>query len=210
MEHNLKFFNLIILDESGSMNAVKRPTIEGFNETVQTIKGTQQQHPEEEHYVTLVSFNGLGIKTLISNEPVAAMNEIDIDHYLPSANTPLYDAMGFACQRLRTQLELIKNYRVVVTVFTDGYENSSKEFTGKAIKQLVEELKKQHWEFTYIGANHDVNAFAQSISIDNTMQFESNAESVSNILAEERSARIQHYSNMRQQAKFDNYPNEGY
>lgn len=204
MNNNLKFFNLIILDESGSMNDVKRPTIEGFNETVQTIKGAQQQHPEEEHYVTLVSFNGLGIKTLISNEPAAQMNQIAIDRYQPSASTPLYDAMGFAIQRLRTQLELIKTYRVFVTVFTDGYENASKEFTGKAIKQLVEELKKQQWNFTYIGANHDVNAFAKSISIDNTMQFESNAESISNTLAEERSSRIRHYHNMRQQAEVDN------
>lgn len=31
--------NVIILDESGSMESIKRLIISGFNETVQTIKG---------------------------------------------------------------------------------------------------------------------------------------------------------------------------
>ena len=30
--------NLIILDESGSMNSIKNAIIQGFNETVQTVK----------------------------------------------------------------------------------------------------------------------------------------------------------------------------
>lgn len=55
--------NLIILDESGSMESIKKETIQGFNEIVQTIKGVEQQFPEQEHFISLVSFNGLGRKT---------------------------------------------------------------------------------------------------------------------------------------------------
>jgi len=37
MEPKQKVYNLIILDESGSMHSIKKPTISGFNEVVQTI-----------------------------------------------------------------------------------------------------------------------------------------------------------------------------
>ena len=46
-KHNV--FNLIILDESGSMESIKNATISGFNEVVQTVKGVEQQFPEQEH-----------------------------------------------------------------------------------------------------------------------------------------------------------------
>ncbi|MBL7809073.1 MAG: VWA domain-containing protein [Saprospiraceae bacterium] len=198
MNNKRKIFNLILLDESGSMHSIKQATIEGFNETAQTIKAIQQQHPEEDHYITLVTFNGMGIKTLLSNQPVMELAEIEAKHYSPNANTPLYDAMGVTFQRLRYQLDLIKNYRVLVSIFTDGVENASKEFTGEAIKRLVEELKSEQWTFTYIGANHDVQKFASQISIHNTITFKSNAESVQHSLLQERNARMRYYQNVRE------------
>jgi hypothetical protein len=106
--------------------------------------------------------------------------------------------MGFAFQRLRTQLELIKNYHVLVTIFTDGQENASKEFNDQSIKRLIEELKAQQWTFTYIGANHDVQKHANHISIHNTITFESSAESVQHSLTQERNSRIQYYKNLRE------------
>ncbi len=198
MNTKRKIFNLIILDESGSMQPIKQSTIQGFNETVQTIKGIQQQNPGEEHYITLVTFNGFGNKTLLSNQPVTELSEIDGERYQPNAGTPLYDAMGFALQRLRTQLDLIQNYAVLVTIFTDGEENASKDFNGEAIKRLVEELKAQQWTFTYIGANHDVQKFAHHISIHNSISFTSNPESVHQTLSDERSARQRHFQRLRE------------
>ena len=35
---NTRIFNLIVLDESGSMEVIKQQAIMGVNETVQTIK----------------------------------------------------------------------------------------------------------------------------------------------------------------------------
>jgi hypothetical protein len=42
MSNKHQVHNLIILDESGSMESIKEATIQGFNEIVQTIKGVQQ------------------------------------------------------------------------------------------------------------------------------------------------------------------------
>ena len=52
--------NLIILDESGSMESIKPTIINGFNELVQSIKGIQKQFPEQEHFISIITFNGFG------------------------------------------------------------------------------------------------------------------------------------------------------
>ena len=36
-----RVYNLIILDESGSMSIIEKQTISGFNETIQTISAAQ-------------------------------------------------------------------------------------------------------------------------------------------------------------------------
>ncbi len=189
METKHKVHNLILLDESGSMESIKNTIIQGFNEIVQTVKGIALQYPEQEHLITFVTFNGLGIKTLHFCEPVEKLNLIDEEKYQPDASTPLYDAMGFSFAKLRKELQSKTEYNVLVTILTDGEENSSKEFSGAAIKQLVEELTQNDWTFTYIGADHDVEKFAVSISITNTMQFNKNEEDMKEMFVKEKNAR---------------------
>ncbi|MEZ7866029.1 MAG: VWA domain-containing protein [Paludibacteraceae bacterium] len=189
METKHRVHNLILLDESGSMTSIKNTIIQGFNELVQTVKGIALQYPEQEHLISFFTFNGMGIKTLHFCEPVEKLSEIDERKYQPDAMTPLYDAMGFSFVKLRKELESITDFNVLVTILTDGEENSSREYSGEAIKRLVEELSQQRWTFTYIGADHDVEKFAVSISISNTMKFSKNEEDMKQMFAKEQSAR---------------------
>ena len=142
MKNKHKVYNLIILDESGSMQSIKSATISGFNEVVQTVKGVEKQFPEQEHIISLVTFNGLGVKTLLFNELASKLDEITEDQYHPASMTPLYDAMGFSLTKLKALLEDQKDYNVLVTILTDGEENSSKEYDGKAIKILREGINR--------------------------------------------------------------------
>ena len=59
-----RIFNLIILDESGSMQSIKQAAINGMNETVQSINEAQKKHEEQERVVTLVTFNSSAVKTI--------------------------------------------------------------------------------------------------------------------------------------------------
>ena len=52
METKHQVHNLIILDESGSMESIKKTIIEGFNEIVQTVKGIEKDFPEQEHFIS--------------------------------------------------------------------------------------------------------------------------------------------------------------
>lgn len=167
-----RIFNLIIIDESGSMQSIKRAAIDSVNETIQTIRSAEQKHPEQEHYVSLVSFND-DVKTIYDCVEVEQVKEINDETYQPSCCTALYDAMGISLSKLRKRVA--ESDKVLVTVVTDGYENASKEYSGKAIKTLVDELKAKGWVFAYIGANQDVEAVAATISITNVIQFEASA-----------------------------------
>src|SRR5436190_235955 len=189
MSNKHQVHNLIILDESGSMESIKKSTIQGFNEIVQTVKGIGKEYPEQEHFISLITFNGIGHKILHFIDPVEKLELIDASRYKPDASTPLYDAMGFSFAKLRQVLENTKDYNVLVTIMTDGEENASKEYTGPAIKKLIEELILNRWTFTYIGTDHDVEKFAKSMSINNTMRFQKNEADMQYMFSKEKLAR---------------------
>ncbi len=195
--------NLIILDESGSMESIKENIIQGFNEIVQTHKGIAKEYPEQEHFISLISFNGLGQKLLHFIDPVEKLDLIDDQRYKPDASTPLFDAMGFAFAKLRRVLENVQDYNVLVTIMTDGEENASKEYSGMAIKKLIEELKNNRWTFTYIGGDHDAERFALSISISNTLKFEKNEADMREMFSKEKSARAKYSEKIRNKEQTD-------
>jgi uncharacterized protein YegL len=198
MEAKHQVHNLIILDESGSMESIKPSIIQGFNEIVQTVKGIEKEFPEQEHFISLVTFNGIGQKILHFIDPVSRLESIDEKRYQPNASTPLYDAIGFSFAKLRQVVENLTDYNVLVTILTDGEENASKEYTGVAIKNLIEELKLKRWTFTYIGADHDVEKFAASISITNTIHFQKNEANMKAMFAQESNSRTNYSQKIRE------------
>ncbi len=170
-----RIFNLIIIDESGSMQSIKKEAIDSVNETIQTIRSAQKKHEDQEHYVSLVTFND-DVKTIYECVPVDEVKELTAETYQPDCCTALYDAMGISLNALRKKVA--EDDKVLGTVVSDGYENASKEYSGKAIKALVDELKAKGWVFAYIGANQDVEAFAATISITNTLKFSATSAGV--------------------------------
>lgn len=194
-----RIFNLIIIDESGSMCSIKKDAVDNVNETIQTIRSAQRKNEDQEHFVTLVTFNN-DVKTIYECVPVAEVKELNEETYRPDCCTALYDAMGFSINALRKNVA--ENDRVLVTVVTDGYENASREYSGKAIKSLVDELKSQNWVFAYIGANQDVEKVAATISITNVMKFEASSEGTRMMTNRVNNSRGRLYSTMSD-PKFD-------
>ena len=167
-----KIINLMILDASGSMESIYNQALSGVNETIQTIRLGQEEHPEFGQVLTLASFNSgknyLNVK--YSATPIDKVKEITREDYIACGCTALYDAMGEMISELKRKVT--PEDRVLVTVITDGYENASIHWSGPQIKSLVEELRQEGWTFTYIGANQDVEAVASSMGIRNTLAFE--------------------------------------
>lgn len=188
-----RIFNLLILDESGSMSSVKKETIDNINETLQTIKTSQKENPEQEYFVSLVTFNSKS-KTLYDCVNVENVKEITHEDYYPNCSTALYDTMGDSLNKLRKHVAEEDN--VLVTIITDGYENASVEYKREQIQALVQDLKSKGWVFVYLGANHDVEKVAYSISITNTMKFEANHQGMEEMTRELNDGRSRMYRRM--------------
>lgn len=179
-----RIFNLIILDESGSMQSIKQAAIDSVNETIQTIRAAQERNEDQDHYVSFVTFND-EVKCVYPCKHIRDVHEITRVMYFPDRCTALYDAIGTSLNALRTNVEA--EDKVLVTIVTDGYENASRKYDHRTIKSYIDELKGMGWVFTYIGANHDVESVASSLSINNLMCFDSSDDGVK-VMSEKWSA----------------------
>ena len=195
-----KIFNLIVLDASGSMYSIRNEAIAGVVETIQTIRTAQKDNAEQEQLFSLVVFNGAQISTVYDRMPIANVSDFNEKDYEPTDNTPLYDAMGNAITNLKRYINDDDN--VLVTIITDGYENASMEWNHQRITQLVEDLKKKNWLFTYIGANQDALAVARGMGIDHSMNFMSDAAGTKAMFMKEKRSRHALYNKLARGKSF--------
>lgn len=164
----------LLLDQSGSMNAVQQATIDGVNEYIETLKEDGGKYK-----VSLTAFdsgmnNEIRLEKIWKNIYIDDVPELTKDEYQPSGGTPLQDAF---CMTLK-DMEDRKDEKYLFVVLTDGYENTSKEYTAQDMKKLKKKLEaKDNWTFVYLGANQDAFATAKQwdFSTSNTSNFNSTA-----------------------------------
>ena len=184
-----RVFNMIIVDESGSMCVIERQALAGINETIETVKKMQQLHPDMEQRISLLTFDS-GHKTFkYDNVKADNVNTLSARDYNPGGGTPLYDAIGISIAKLNAQTSEKDN--VLVTIITDGEENCSEEYNLHMVKTLISKMKKQGWTFTLIGTdNLDVEGMAGSMNIDNHLAFTQDEEGTRMMFARENRARM--------------------
>jgi Mg-chelatase subunit ChlD len=182
-----KIYNLIVLDASGSMYSIRNEAIAGVVETVQTIRTAQADNADQEQLFSLVVFNGARIATVYDRMPISKVPDFNEKDYQTTDNTPLYDAMGDAITNLQRYID--ENDNALVTIITDGYENASVEWNHQRITQLVDDLKKKNWLFTYIGANQDAIEVAKTMNIKNALNFVQDEAGTRRMFEKERRSR---------------------
>lgn len=199
MEGKARIFNLIIVDESGSMSHLREATLSGINETINSIRSAQEEFATtQEHTLTLVTFdtgrNRPDVRTMIDNQPINTIKEFQ--DYMPNGCTPLYDAMGQSLTTLHQRIKDDKDATAVVTVLTDGLENASREWNASGLRQLIEQLKEEGWSFSYMGSAHNVKEVTDLLSIENVVEFSHDNLGAGNTWARERSSRKAYYQKM--------------
>ena len=192
-------YNLIIVDESGSMSHLREVTLSGINETIGTIRNAQKEFAQTQvHTLTLVTFdtdsNRPAVRTMIDNQPIANVKKFR--DYMPNGCTPLYDAMGQSLTRLHTLIKGDVDASAVVTVLTDGLENASREWNAQSLRKLIEQLKQEGWSFSYMGSAHDVKEVTDLLSIENVVEFSHDQLGAGNTWGRERSSRRAYYQKM--------------
>lgn len=145
-----------VVDRSGSMQNIK-DDMEG---AIRNVLNEQAELPGELLVdVTIfdttidVLYRGVEVEE-IASEPII----------VPRGGTALNDALGSTIVRLGEDLAALPEEdrpgHVILVVVTDGYENSSREYTKEQVKALVEKQRDEfQWEILFFGAD-SIDAFA--------------------------------------------------
>lgn len=186
-----RVYNLLIVDESGSMEIIRKQAFAGLNETLETVSKLQTQNTDIEQHVTLLTFDSDHKRFLYDDVKGKDVRQLKWNEYSPGGATPLYDAIGMAVSKLNAQTNVGDN--VLVTIITDGEENCSREWNMTMVRNLIEKLKGQGWTFTLIGTdNLDVEGMAAAMSIDDHLTFTEDAEETKAMFELDREARMKY------------------
>lgn len=192
---------VVILDKSGSMDGYKKPrTISDFNEKIQMYQEVDKEG-EQEVLGYFISFN-THLDEHVWCKPANELTQIDDTIYKPVGGTSLQDAIVHVLKKLKEQVVLGEKDAVLVSIITDGDENSSVTYGGPAgaheVKKTIEELQATgKWTITYIGANQNVSEVANRYGL-----IRANCAVYSDETAQS-TGDAYHYSNVRSMSYFD-------
>lgn len=148
-----------ILDQSGSMGVTRDATIEGFNEYLSALKKDMKKGDQILFSLTLFDHN---VMTKYVAVPIEKVQPLTRKTYQPAGMTALYDAVVETVEKAHDAFEELKGRkRALVTIMTDGGENSSKEHDEGCVADLIKKLTDEDWTFTFLGANQDSWATTQ-------------------------------------------------
>ena len=181
------FITLLIIDESGSMSSLRNATIESFNGMVGSILTDAKEIPNLVQHMNVYTFEGSTITERLALTTVKENATIQTLEYYPGGSTPLFDAMGTAITKLENILhsEQISEdkIKVSVAIFTDGAENSSREYRLQEIQRMITRLKLKGWEFSYFGTEHCVEEMASKLHMDKVQRFEKSKSGLKDTMA---------------------------
>lgn len=155
---------LVIQDRSGSMESVRRATIDGFNEFVRG-----QRSGPGDCRLRLIQFDHE--YNLRYDMPIRDVPQLNDSTYEPRGTTALLDAIGRGLFMLGDDLkktpEENRPGKVIVVIMTDGMENASKDYTRKKVFDIITQQRDTYkWEFIFLGANMDAIQEANALGIN--------------------------------------------
>jgi uncharacterized protein with von Willebrand factor type A (vWA) domain len=150
----------VILDKSGSMSTKVQDVIGGFNLYLDELAKEQAV----DYGFSLTLFDTV-VEMKYTGAPLASVAKLDGSSYRPSGNTALFDAVGNTVQTVSTE----SFDKIITVIMTDGEENSSREWTLRAIRELIKTKEAAgNWTFVFLGANLD--AFEQGADLGVPLQ----------------------------------------
>jgi len=164
MVDNNKSLIVIVLDRSGSMSSIRDDTIGGIN----TFLADQQKLPSECN-LTFTQFDDV-YEIVHHNVPLNRIKPLDQTTFVPRGSTALLDAIGRTINTVGVELATLPEEqrpgKVFFTIFTDGEENASKEFSREQVFEMIKKQREEFkWEFIFLAANQDAIQTSQTMGM---------------------------------------------
>lgn len=139
----------MILDRSGSMETLSEQVITSYNDFLE-----EQKTVDGEAMVSLVQFNHI-YSPVYKGVDIQRADHLNNANYIAGGNTALFDAIGRTIVETKERITP-GSADVVFVITTDGLENSSQEYSGTKIKEMIADCESQYgWHFLYLAANDD-------------------------------------------------------
>ena len=152
----------IVLDRSGSMAKVREEALSGLNEELGVLEKNATE-AEQKTTVTLTTFS-----TKVDEPRRLDVGErVAEEEYKCVGWTSLADATAATIHSLQ-QIKTSEGEDVayLVTIVTDGKENSSKEHNMRDVSVMIKTLEAQgNWTFVFMGCGNDVFAVAKTLGV---------------------------------------------
>lgn len=192
-----------ILDASTSMGSMSRndskisKAVSGIKEALAAIKKSTE--PVDYFY-------GITTFSYPQNIDVAKVEKLTLKTAIPQFQmrgaTALYDAIGKTLNMLSDlkRSSDFKNAKVLVNIYTDGEENSSKSFRSATIKSMISELEKDGFTITFVGTHEDVREIQKDINIhaSNTLGYDGTAKGMQQAMATTLGSKFTYVANVVQ------------
>lgn len=149
----------IVLDRSGSMQAIQHETVTGLNVYLDKLR----EDKETEYSISLTQFdanNGPELTVTWDDKPLSKITGLSPDQFIPRGWTPLYDAIGECVRRVKAG-----DRTIITIVITDGQENASKEFNLPQVQALIKQKEGEGWTFVFMGTGIDSYAAGGSLGV---------------------------------------------
>jgi len=167
----------LVLDQSGSMSDCVENTLNGVNEQIRKTRELTREFPNQEITIGLTIFNDQ-VKSVYKNTTPSSVDFLTQKEYQPSGSTALFDAIGKTIFQIENDMKSKGDHptdTAVVIVLTDGYENASRLFSLKDIRESILRLEATgRWTFSFLGATLDAVDVAEHMAFKrhNSFSFE--------------------------------------
>lgn len=151
----------ILLDRSGSMFCFKDKVISGLNEYVECQKKLPGAMNLSLYQFDTQYFNESTEDTLVLNNiDIKNVPTITDNHFTPRGGTALNDAIFTTINNMGKRFsEMKEEYRpnrVILVIFTDGAENSSKIANYSQVNEVIKRQEDVYsWQILFVGSTYE-------------------------------------------------------
>ena len=163
----LKTHVAFCIDESGSIAGIVTPLVAAYNRNVSSIRDAVLAEGQEAT-MTALTFGHRTLKhrVLYVGHQVQTVEELKDSDIKPSGMTPLFDSVYLAIKKLQELDDGSDETAFIITVVTDGFENSSEKPGVQAtISAMNDKIRTDRWTFTFLVPNGQASTFSQRYRI---------------------------------------------
>lgn len=165
------------IDESGSVARIVNALIDAYNNNVDGIRESVLAEGQEAS-MTALTFGDRVLKhrILYTGEQVQTVRPLKRGDIKPSGLTPLFDSVYRAIKKLEELDDGKEDTTFIISVVTDGFENSSrKPGVHAALALMKEKIDTDRWSFAFLVPNGNGESFSQrwGVPLGNVQEWDS-------------------------------------